>query len=245
MKPEHAKHPANLRAEFDLIARLSAGQPDILTPCERWLLAQAPPRIDEALDVGCGAGAFTRELAGRARHVVGIDLSPAMIELARRRSSHLSNVEFAVQDAATCELPPKRFDCVASLAMLHHLPLRPMLLRLRAAVAPGGVLLVQDLDDSTRLADLPRNALAWTMTRLTGPPREPKVLADAWRRHGHGERYPRLSDVRALCDEVLPGATVVRHLAWRYSILWRADGDRHATGGRGAGGADQRPAVAE
>jgi hypothetical protein len=39
--------------------------------------------------------------------------------------------------------------------------------------------------------------------------------------HGRGEVYPRFADVRALCAEVLPGASVTRHLAWRYSIVWR------------------------
>ena len=209
------------RRRLDHIARLSEELPDSLTPCERWLLAQAPPVIEEALDVGCGHGAFARELAARADHVVGIDLSPVMIELARRRSSHLSNVEFAVQDAATCELPQRRFGCVASIAMLHHVALRPMLLRMRASVAPRGILLVQDLDDSTRLRDFPRNALGWLMTRISGRRPASGELTDAWEQHGRGEAYPRLSEVRALCAEILPGATVRRHIAWRYSVVWR------------------------
>lgn len=221
MPPGHEKPPTLVREEFDLIAGLSADLPDLLSPCERWLLNQAPACINEALDVGCGSGSFARELAGRARRVVGIDLSPAMIELARRRSAHLPNLEFAIQDATTCELPPGRFDCVTSVAMLHHVPLRPMILRLRAAVAPGGVLLVQDLDDSTGLVDFPRNALAWMVEHLSGRARASKELADAWRRHARGESYPRLQEVRALCDEVLPGADVRRHLSWRYSIVWR------------------------
>jgi 2-polyprenyl-3-methyl-5-hydroxy-6-metoxy-1,4-benzoquinol methylase len=155
MKPEQLRSPTDLRSDFDLIARLSRDVPDALSPCERWLLAHAPARINEALDVGCGSGAFARALAGRSRHVLGIDLSPGMVELARQRSCHLANLEFAIQDASISELPEGRFDCVVSIAMLHHVSIRPMLLRLRAAVAPGGVLLVQDLDDSTGLATSP------------------------------------------------------------------------------------------
>src|SRR5262245_49302004 len=212
---------AEVRSDFDRIARLSAGASDLLDPCERWLLARAPARMGESLDVGCGSGAFARELARRSRRVLAIDLSPEMIELARRRSSQLGNVDYRVEDATACDLGDGRFDCIVSIAMLHHVPARPMLLRLRAALAPRGVLLSQDLDDSTGPANLPRNALAWTVRRLRGLPRGSRELADAWRAHGSGETYPRMSEVRDLCAGVLPGALVRRHLTWRYSIVWR------------------------
>ena len=49
---------------------------------------------DRALvDIGCGVGRFERALAGRVARIVGLDISPAMIELARRNCVGLANVD--------------------------------------------------------------------------------------------------------------------------------------------------------
>ena len=58
--------------------------------------------FQQALDVGCGAGELSLALArGRPRaDIVGIDISPQLIEAARERGSHLLNARFEVADAA-------------------------------------------------------------------------------------------------------------------------------------------------
>lgn len=48
------------------------------------------------LEIGCGAGAFTRRLAGISDRVVGLDVSPVAIERARARSTDLAGVEFRI-----------------------------------------------------------------------------------------------------------------------------------------------------
>ncbi len=40
------------------------------------------------LDVGCGAGKYALAIAGRCRHVTGLDLSPQMIEIAQQKMAH-------------------------------------------------------------------------------------------------------------------------------------------------------------
>lgn len=55
-----------------------------------------------ALDIGCGAGELSLAMARghpQAR-VVGVDVSPGLVEMARERAGHLSNVEFELADAA-------------------------------------------------------------------------------------------------------------------------------------------------
>lgn len=52
-------------------------------------------RYSRTLEIGCGAGAFTRLLAGVSDHVVALDVSPAAIERARERSTG-GSVEFRV-----------------------------------------------------------------------------------------------------------------------------------------------------
>jgi SAM-dependent methyltransferase len=65
------------------------------------------------LDVGCGTGATTYQLAARgARDVLGVDLSAPLIAAARQRN-HRDQIAFEVGDASSF-LTPKRFDIVYS-----------------------------------------------------------------------------------------------------------------------------------
>jgi SAM-dependent methyltransferase len=49
-------------------------------------LKHLPERLSETLDVGCGTGTSARMLAERSEHVIAVDLSPRMVEVARMRS---------------------------------------------------------------------------------------------------------------------------------------------------------------
>jgi ubiquinone/menaquinone biosynthesis C-methylase UbiE len=46
-----------------------------------------------------------------------------MIHIARERSSHYANIDFQRADAFAWEFPSESFDCIISIATLHHLPL--------------------------------------------------------------------------------------------------------------------------
>jgi SAM-dependent methyltransferase len=215
-----------VRADFDRIAGLPDGGWDHNRHYHRWLLARVPHACRSALEIGCGTGAFARELARRAGCVLALDLSPEMIRVARTREPRRENLEYRIADVARVELGRERFDCIASLATLHHLEPYALLARMRDALRPGGLLLVLDLVTDQGPIDGLRSALAVPVSgalRLarTGRLRDPKPVREAWAEHGRGERYPTLREVGALCRELLPGAEVRRHLLWRYSIVWR------------------------
>ncbi len=55
------------------------------------------------------------------------------------------NVEYLLAEANCWSFPEERFDCVASITTLHHLPLAPTLRKMGGALRPGGTLLVLDL----------------------------------------------------------------------------------------------------
>lgn len=83
------------------------------------LLERLIDRIDGAesvLDVGCGNGALTIELAQRfgSTRLTGIDLSAPMLTNARRRASGLDEVEFLQGDAQTFDFGTRRFDRIVS-----------------------------------------------------------------------------------------------------------------------------------
>src|SRR5215216_5407704 len=93
------QHP-NVQADFDRIAllddRYAWSHNDHY---HDWLLGHVPTPCAEALDVGCGMGTFSRALAWRAGRVVGVDLSPQMVRIARERSRGFTNIEYVEADA--------------------------------------------------------------------------------------------------------------------------------------------------
>jgi SAM-dependent methyltransferase len=214
-----------IRRDFDRIALLPDEGWDHNRHYLDWLLRHAPARCQSALDAGCGTGDLARLLAPRCGHVLGLDLSPNMVAEARRRSADVPNVEFAVGDLMTEPLEPGSFDCVASVATLHHLPLAVALERLTGLLRPGGTLLVLDIVDGHR-DSLARNVgaaawAAWLRRRRTGQLQQPAEVLAAWDEHGRTDRYLPFAGVRDTCARVVPGAVVTRHLLWRYSIVWR------------------------
>jgi SAM-dependent methyltransferase len=90
--------------------------------------------------------------------MVALDFSPRMIDVARERSRDISNIDFREADARTWKFPIGAFDCVVSIATMHHLELESMLATMGWALRGEGVLLVLDLYEARgvieRLVDL-------------------------------------------------------------------------------------------
>jgi SAM-dependent methyltransferase len=217
---------ARTRADFDRLAALDTGGWSHNSHYHSYLLRHLPPRIDSALEIGCGTGEFTRLLAHRARRVTAIDLSPEMVHVARERSAAHPNIEYIVADASARDISPSTYDCVATVATLHHLSLEPTLVRLRDALRPGGTLLVLDLHAPDFPGDYLRFSFAFALNLLLRvvhglPVREPPEVRAAWQEHGRYDVYPHVADVKRLCARLLPGARVRKHLLWRYSLVWR------------------------
>ena len=215
-----------VREDFDRIAALADEGWNHNRHYHAFLMRQLPPHGREALDIGCGSGSFARLLARRFDRVTAVDLSPGMIRRAGELSADYPNIEYQTADILEWPWPENAYGCIASIATLHHLPMEDMLRRCAKALEPGGVLLVLDLHTSSSPADWLAGAAAVPLgaaLRLLygGGIREPRAVREAWARHGRNERYPALTQVRAVCRDVLPGAAVRRHLLWRYSIVWR------------------------
>jgi SAM-dependent methyltransferase len=78
---------------------------------------------DHLLDIGCGVGRLTRALAPRAAHVTGVDVSPEMVERARRNLDGLPNVTLFVGDGTTLQpVADAAMDGVVSLVVFQHIP---------------------------------------------------------------------------------------------------------------------------
>ncbi len=71
---------------------------------------------DRVVEIGCGVGRLTRVICGRARSVQALDVSPRMLELARRYNPALSNVEWIEGDGTTLT----RIDAGTASACVSH-----------------------------------------------------------------------------------------------------------------------------
>lgn len=117
-----------------LHTRLGSGR-SLDTEIEEVLSFSPPPR--RAADLACGTGPYTRAIAARwpGVDVVGLDLSPAMLEEARR----LAKLPFLRADAARLPFPDGHLDLVNCAGALHLLPDPVAVIREVARVLrPGG-----------------------------------------------------------------------------------------------------------
>lgn len=78
---------------------------------------------DTVLDVACGPGLITCAIARIARHVIGIDITPAMIQEARKRqqATGLANLDWHIGDVSSLPFAAWSFSAVISRYSFHHL----------------------------------------------------------------------------------------------------------------------------
>ena len=216
---------SSVEADFDRLALLDEQGWTANNHYHKFIFKQVPSGCENALEIGCGTGAFARELARRCRRVVAIDLSSQMIRVAQSRSEEFGNLEFRLADAITYDFPQSHFDFICSIATLHHLQQRELLTKIKDALKPGGVLVIVDLVQSESLVERMFDAVGLGVSgslRLihNGRLQPTRDVRKAWEQHGKHDHYSSLSQIQALADELLPGSTVRRHLLWRYSLVY-------------------------
>ncbi|MFE9094791.1 class I SAM-dependent methyltransferase [Streptomyces sp. NPDC007264] len=155
---------------------------------EAWL----PRRACDVLDLGCGTGSLSLLAAERGHRVTGVDLSPAMIELARAKLAGRDAV-FLVGDAAAPPVGEQRFDVVLVRHLLWALPDPGRALRhWRGLLRPGGrLVLVEGVWGTTSPLGIPADRLAALLAPLAGDVRVERLSDDArlWGREVDDERY--------------------------------------------------------
>ncbi len=138
---------AIVRAGYDQIAEqymAAVADPGADVQRDAWT-AQLVQRLapqSTVLDIGCGSGLpSAAALAAAGHRVVGVDISPRQIELAR---ANVAGGSFVACDVLELVAEPHSFDAVMALYSLTHVPRDryPMLLgRIAEWLRPGGVLL--------------------------------------------------------------------------------------------------------
>jgi ubiquinone/menaquinone biosynthesis C-methylase UbiE len=138
-------------------ARYTHGHHESVLRSHRWRTAENSaayllPHLragQSLLDVGCGPGTITVDLAGRLSpgHAVGLDASVGVLEEARSQAAGGTPVRFVAGDVSSLPFADDRFDLVHAHQVLQHLG-RPVeaLVEMRRVCRPGGLVAVRDSD---------------------------------------------------------------------------------------------------
>jgi len=132
-------------------------------PTTRAVLEPLVGRDARCLDVGCGGGDVTVELARLAcdGFAVGVDIDDTKLALARGDAlqSGIRNIEFRSANVLEPFRDEERFDVVYARFILSHLPdPAAVVANLRALLAPGGVMILEDVDSAAMFCHPPCDA---------------------------------------------------------------------------------------
>lgn len=146
----------------------------------------------DLLDLGCGTGSLSLLAAERGHRVTGVDLSPAMVDLARAKLSGHDAV-FLRGDAARPPVGEQRFDVVLARHVLWTLPDPHSVLRRWAGLLrPGGrLVLIEGVWGTVTPVGIAADLLTALLTPLARDVRVEPLTDDArlWGRVVEDERY--------------------------------------------------------
>lgn len=136
----------------------------------------------DVLECGCGTGLLLERIAQHAKKAVGIDLSPGMLELARKRG-----LDVHEGSVTALPFPDESFDVTCSFKVLAHVPdIGKALAEMARVTRPGGVILAElynpwsfrglakRLGPAGKISDKTRESAVYT--RFDSPLDVPKII---------------------------------------------------------------------
>lgn len=188
-------------------------------------------RGKEILCIGCGSGeecdAFMK--AG-AKRVVGIDLSPSLIEIAKKS---YPQIEFYVMDMEQMDVEDASFDVIVSNLTMHYVPSwTPTLLKMKNILKPGGEIIIttnhpirfgaeaKRMDDKEIfLLGYIRYKEAGVMGDVIGDYLTERKIEDSWfRGRFNVEYYHR--PISSIINEIIKNGFVIREMIEPLPPTW-------------------------
>ncbi|MFQ5954187.1 MAG: methyltransferase domain-containing protein [Kiloniellales bacterium] len=157
--------------------------PDVVATRNAVLETLALRRGEQVLDIGSGPGYLAYDMArsvGPEGRVLGIDVSPDMLELSRRRCEGCANVDFKETEGAKLAIADASFDAAVSIQVYEYIPeVADSVAELYRVLRPGGraVIMATDWDS--------------LICHSSDPERHFRVLA-AWEEHVAHRCLPRI-----------------------------------------------------
>lgn len=184
-----------------------------------------PKNCKHLLEIGCGKGELCRQLSKRVDHILGVDIADQMIEIAEERTTLGMGITFKKVNYMDKALEENHYDCIVSVATVHHMDFEQFAARVKKELKPGGKLLVVDLYQEETLLEALLDYIAMPVSgfykivknkRIKSSPTEQQV----WQEHGESDEYLTIEALHDLAKKHFPGAKLKRRLLWRYTLEW-------------------------
>lgn len=232
-RPGPGPHPAELTsspndpAEWDEWAPAYGADVDWVEEIHNPdIIELAAPAGRRVLDLGCGTGRRARAVFAGAARLTAVDSSRGMAAVARGVLKDLPQAEVLEADIEKDALPPGEYDAAVAVSTMHHIrDAEAALEKVKARLAPGGVIVIVD----ALAGNPPLTALKYylEMLRLHSPLRLALAFLRAFfldtrvARHKAREVHLTYEEFRRRYAAVLPGArTEVRHGIFGY-LVWK------------------------
>ncbi|MEP2531066.1 methyltransferase domain-containing protein [Shimia sp.] len=188
------------------------------------MLAPRPGEV--ILDLGCGQGLLSQELAravGPTGRIIGVDISPDMLDTARKGCADYTNIDILEGAAGRLPVDSAFLDAAISLQVFEYLPdVAQALEDLHSKLRPGGRLVIGDMhfDTLAWASDNPdrmrRMCKAWE--DHVADPHLPASLPAAL--HNAGFQLIELRPVNFSCTNLRPNslAFMMMHLMKAYAV---------------------------
>lgn len=153
--------------DWDKLSREVLGKFDL----PQTVAARMPQPCAIAVDLGCGTGNVLAAMLRKAQCVIGVDGSPRMLELARRRfAGDGDRISLRIGDLSHLPLRDAEADFASINMVLHHLPSPGEVLgEIYRILAPGGTLVLTDFnrhEDDRMRVDYGDRWLGFTLETL-------------------------------------------------------------------------------
>lgn len=188
------------------------------------------------LDLGCGAGALVRILAGRHTFAVGLDISEVMIRLAREGGPVMpKRLHYVVGDILQPPFARASFGAVVSYGVMHHFPVQFAMEKVKELLRPGGRLVIMDFVAEDNMANKStwwhvRRAVGMFATYVQDYGALPALrvvafrLTPAWLRHVTGDPLMARETFIRTYGAALPGSEFCR-FGSLLRVAWTAPGN--------------------
>jgi ArsR family transcriptional regulator len=132
--------------DWDKLSREVLGGFDLARAVARHM--PETPGCGVAADLGCGTGNVLHAMLEKTKNVIGVDGSPRMLELARRRfADEAGRVSLRIGDLSHLPLRDGEAEFASLNMVLHHLPSPvEVLAEIRRVLTPAGLLLITDFN---------------------------------------------------------------------------------------------------
>jgi ubiquinone/menaquinone biosynthesis C-methylase UbiE len=99
------------------------------------------------LDIGCGNGAFLRQISPKIENLHGVDASAGMLNVAKQKAAteKISNVQFSKIMGPALPFADNQFDAIISVLSFRYLDWDPMVNEILRVLKPGGQILILDM----------------------------------------------------------------------------------------------------